>query len=418
MDPVSPAPGVHQKGTKGDVDGPGPDILCPNGAKAIPIFRSVLAVPVRASTPADKNPMKEIPTVYDIANGDVQTAVFLRRGLERALRFHTSDGWSTDLRSLEEFVRLIDGEVLLDSHKDEGEFVVLDLPQSVLVVELNELSATTPSVFVQIHAASRQAARLEMARVKELIPLADEPASDQISVGFWYFTNRGPRKVMRRLSAPAWSEGARNYPTSTRRLLEPLMADLPAVLSGGRLILWHGAPGTGKTSALRTVARESAKDILLEYVLDPDAFFGNETGYFVSVLFNDEDEVEEGKTRLLVLEDCDDLLAADAKATAQGLARLLNLVDGLIGQGLRIGALITTNDPLTGFHPAVSRPGRCGAAISFDAFDQEEADQWLAREGVAAQGRDKTSLAELLAIRDGRSLPLPRASIGFVTSRD
>jgi hypothetical protein len=296
---------------------------------------------------------------------------------------------------------------------------VLDLPQSVLVVELNERSAITPSVFVQVHAGSRQAARLEMARVKELIPLADEPASDEISIGFWYRGSRGPRKEVRRLGAPAWSESARNYPTRTRLLLEPLMANVPGVLSGGRLILWHGVPGTGKTSALRTLARENAQDILLEYVLDPDTFFGTDTGYFVSVLFNDDDEVEEGKTRLLVLEDCDELLAADAKRQGgQGLARLLNLVDGLIGQGLRIGVLITTNDPLSGFHPAVSRPGRCGAAIAFDTFGQEEADQWLAREGVAAQGRDKTSLAELMAIRDGRNLPLPRAPIGFVTSRD
>jgi SpoVK/Ycf46/Vps4 family AAA+-type ATPase len=195
------------------------------------------------------------------------------------------------------------------------------------------------------------------------------------------------------------------------------MANLPAVLLGGRLILWHGVPGTGKTSALRTLARENAKDILLEYVLDPDTFFGNETGYFVSVLFNDDDEIEAGKTRLLVLEDCDELLAADAKRQGgQGLARLLNLVDGLIGQGLRIGVLITTNDPLSSFHPAVSRPGRCGAAIGFDAFDQEEADQWFAGEGLGAQGRAKTSLAELLAIRDGRSVPEPRAPIGFVAS--
>jgi len=128
--------------------------------------------------------MREIPTVYDIANGDMQTAVFIRRGLERALRFHTAGGWPTDCRSLEEFVRLVDGEILLDSHKGEGEVVVLDLPQSVVMVELNERSATTPSIYVQIHADSRQGAKLEMARVKELVPLAEKPPSDEISVGF------------------------------------------------------------------------------------------------------------------------------------------------------------------------------------------------------------------------------------------
>src|SRR5260370_944313 len=156
--------------------------------------------------------MTEIPTVYDIANGDMQTAFFVRSGLERALRFHTSDEWPTDLRSLDDFVRLIDVQILFDSHKSDGEVVVLDLPPSVLVVELNERSTTTPYVFVQIHAGSRLAARLEMARVKELIPIADKPASDEISVGFWYRSNRGGRKVMRRLNAPI---GRSSAPTNT-----------------------------------------------------------------------------------------------------------------------------------------------------------------------------------------------------------
>ena len=47
--------------------------------------------------------------------------------------------------------------------------------------------------------------------------------------------------------------------------------------------------------------------------------------------------------RLLVLEDTGELLTPDAKTViGQGLSRFLNVVDGLIGQGLRVLVLVTT----------------------------------------------------------------------------
>ena len=50
-------------------------------------------------------------------------------------------------------------------------------------------------------------------------------------------------------------------------------------------------------------------------------------------------------------------LVADAGAHAdvgQGLARLLNVCDGMVGQGLRILILLTTNEDLGTMHPATS----------------------------------------------------------------
>ena len=41
----------------------------------------------------------------------------------------------------------------------------------------------------------------------------------------------------------------------------------------------------------------------------------------------------------------------------QGLSRLLNVSDGLLGEGLRAVVLVTTNEPLRRLHPAVVRPG-------------------------------------------------------------
>ena len=96
----------------------------------------------------------------------------------------------------------------------------------------------------------------------------------------------------------------------------------------------------------------------------------------------DDGEERDERWRLLVLEDTGELLTADAKArTGQGLSRFLNVVDGLIGQGLRIVVLVTTNEPLGSLHPAAARPGRCAASVEFVPFPAGEAREWLAAHG-------------------------------------
>ena len=103
----------------------------------------------------------------------------------------------------------------------------------------------------------------------------------------------------------------------------------------------------------------------------------------------------------------------DAKAQAgQGLSRLLNVVDGIIGQGLRVIVLVTTNDDLRQLHPAVSRPGRCLAKVEFVPFTPEEAKEWLDRNGVDRNGRAGT-LASLFGSAAGEETP-ERVPVGFV----
>ena len=86
----------------------------------------------------------------------------------------------------------------------------------------------------------------------------------------------------------------------------------------------------------------------------------------------------DARWRLIIAEDSDEYLRASARRDAgAGLGRLLNLADGVLGQGLNTLILLTTNEELHRIHPALTRPGRCLARVEFSRFSPAEARQWL-----------------------------------------
>lgn len=252
------------------------------------------------------------------------------------------------------------------------------------------------------------------------IRIEREATDTRVSVAFWSGSGDGfpglPEPRWRRLHLPRFETIEDNYRSSVRAQLRELCSWSSGDGMPGRLALWHGPPGTGKTWALRALGREWNEWCDLHYVTDPERLLGGDTGYMLSVLASRSEPREEDiddllaevrherddRWRLLVLEDAGEFLGVAAPAeVGRGFARLLNIADGLLGQGTRALILVTTNEPLGKLHPAALRPGRAMAALEFTPLRADEAVAWLASRGAAQAVDAPATLAELHAMLAG-----------------
>lgn len=298
------------------------------------------------------------------------------------------------------------GRVELSWATENSHDAVLTLPDGQLALLVSRGGTC------EIVVAARRPAEAKCAAGALAKRLRREPRADaRVPVSFWTSTSRGPGVRRRLIDAPKWKQVAGNYPLAVRESVQGLVA--ARTPGAGALLLWHGAPGTGKTHALRALVRSWRSWCSAHYVTDPEHFLAG-TSYLMEVATARSGE-NDPAWRLLVLEDAGELMSLSARSeTGQGLSRVLNLTDGMLGQGVKCILLVTTNEPLGRLHPAVHRPGRCWASVAFEPFGATEAAAWLAARDIDRDVTRPMTLAELYEVAGGREPQRERgAAFGF-----
>jgi hypothetical protein len=247
------------------------------------------------------------------------------------------------------------------------------------------------SAFVTVSACDSAEALALVEEIRASVPVGTSAGKVDAA-----FTDQQAGSRYVELAARPWAEVKDSYPIEVRQALAEIVDHQPDVDESRRLLLWHGRPGTGKTTAIRALLdawREWADGVI---VTDPENLLGDGRYVRRAVLDHDDDN----RWQLFVLEDAEALLHKGS--AGRGMATLLNLCDGLLGQGLRCLFLITTNEPLAAVHPALVRPGRCLSRVEFGSLPAAQASRLLGRPVAAPMTR-----AEVMGARPVSSVIEP-----------
>lgn len=301
------------------------------------------------------------------------------------LRAHTDRGDSHVVRRM--LGRAVEPAVLPERHRllrsidNEHSFDVVAEVDDVLVL----LRSWRQNADVWATASCPERVRAVVDEIYARRP--DKPGGTRLEV---LFTDEETGTRSLPIETRPWQSVRPLYPPDVQAALDTLVPHRGSADDSRRLLLWHGEPGTGKTTAVRSLLdawREWAEGVV---VSDPQRLLSSGKYLRRTVLDRDDEDL----WQVVVLEDAESLLH---KGGDSQLGKLLNLADGLLGQGLRTLFLITTNEPLASVHPALVRPGRCLARVEFGRLPAAQATAALGR----SVGSDMT-VAEVMAARPVR----------------
>lgn len=173
-----------------------------------------------------------------------------------------------------------------------------------------------------------------------------------------------------------------NYPDDFSAVNEAIIKALDVNNKG--ILMFHGDPGTGKTSYIRYLAVNSPSSFLII----PKPLLGAiSSAEFTEVIARYSDLT-------IVLEDAEECVSTRDGSNNSIVGSILNLADGILSGEVKTRVILTFNCPMDDVDPALLRPGRLIANYDFCKLDGVKADAIRVKRGKEPTGEPAT-LAEL-----------------------
>lgn len=175
------------------------------------------------------------------------------------------------------------------------------------------------------------------------------------------------------------------------------------------LVLFHGDPGTGKTSYLKYLLHTISNKKLI--YMPPDLTEHLSSPGFITFMMS------EAMNSILLIEDAETVLRAREAGGNQAVSNILNISDGILGDVLKLQIVCTFNSRLEEIDSALRRPGRCIAEYRFEKLSESRASNLMVKlhgEDVIFEPKEMT-LAEVFNFKKPRDVTKEKERVfGFI----
>ena len=163
----------------------------------------------------------------------------------------------------------------------------------------------------------------------------------------------------------------KNYNDDLIPFHQKIIKELKSKVRSG-LLLFHGAPGTGKSTYIRYVIHCLNKRVIF---LSPRAAGSLDSPELITLLLQNPNSV-------LIIEEAENLITSRDSNNNHGISMLLNLSDGILGENLGIQVICTFNTHITNIDKALLRKGRLIGSYEFKPLSVSKSKVLLDELGV------------------------------------